>query len=126
MKKQTFKIISALIILCGIIFLMITYPEPIILSLILLSFVIKNWRTVKLISITVALSFLLGSLIFLIINLTYNGFTTITFNGWWPMISLFVYIYALGIIIEEDCQKPYIWIWKQIKKTFRKPILLAV
>jgi hypothetical protein len=118
MKEQIFKkpkLISALIILCGIIFSMIIYPMPTILSLILLGILIKNWEMVKWISITVILSFLIGSLMFAIINLTYNSFSGITFDGIWPAIYLILIIYGMGIVIEEDCQKPYIWIWNKMK-----------
>jgi len=118
MKEQIFKklkLISALIILCGIIFSMIIYPMPTILSLILLGILIKNWGMVKWISITVILSFLIGSLMFVIINLTYNSFSGITFDGIWPAIYLILIIYGMGIVIEEDCQKPYIWIWNKMK-----------
>ncbi len=118
MKKifKTLKIISALIILCGTILLMINYPMQTIFSLILLGIVIKNWEMVKLIFITTILSFLIGSLLFVIINLTYNSFTGITFDGISPAIYLILTIYGMGIIIEEDCQKPYIWIWNKMKK----------
>lgn len=120
MKQET-KIIFFIISIVSITISMIFYTQETVFSLIVLGIIIKNWEEVKLIFITTAAALLLGSIIFGIINLSYNKFSYISYDGIHPFIHLLSIIYALAIIIEEDCRKPYIWIYSQLKRlNYRK------
>jgi hypothetical protein len=113
---KTLKLIFAISVLTGIIFLLYKWPLETIIGLFALAKIKENWTIVKVVLITTALACIGGVIMLWSIHLIFTGNICIEKDSMWAVGYLFTTIYALALLIEEDQQKPYIWLWRQIKK----------
>ncbi|MFA7718000.1 MAG: hypothetical protein WC875_04765 [Candidatus Absconditabacterales bacterium] len=116
---KTIRLILAISVFSGIIFLLCKWPIETIIGLFAFSQIKEHWKEVKMFLITTAIACTGGAIMVWIIHLIFTGSIYIQPQSMWSIGYLFTTIYALGLLIEEDQQKPYIWLWRQMKKVKR-------
>lgn len=92
-----------------------TWPWHTIVMLIVLGKVQQHWEDIKMFFIVSALALIPGIGIPYLIGYAYEWDKSTT-----ALVALFSSIYALGLVIEQNNWKPYIWLWQQCKKLFKK------
>lgn len=75
--------------------------------------IVEHWQTLLAIIVTALLS--IGSAAIIGYGI---GWFCHWSNDTSALVSFFVSIYTLGIIIEPSNRKPYIWLYRQLKKLF--------
>ena len=112
---QPLRGIIGLCHLTAIIYCLCIWPVETILFFIVEDKLQKHWKIALLIVMTSIVTMVGGAALRFAIGLLFGWSYEACVIG-----SMFAGIYVLGLIIEPDNHKPYIWLWKQGKKLFQK------
>ncbi|MCX6825357.1 MAG: hypothetical protein NTY80_04025 [candidate division SR1 bacterium] len=125
MKKfiTILRVVLAILLTVGTIYSVYQWPGQTLVAIFVLAKAKEHWEAVWVVIVTAILSSIGGALLLWVIHFFFTGDIFIDNHSVWPVGFLFTSVYVMGLLIEEDQRKPYIWLWSQVRK-FKKTAMI--